>query len=139
MSTNLAIIEDQNDLVIDHLKAEAQEAFSTLLPLAESGDADAQYELAKFYDEKSGIPEDPDLAWSWMLKAAEQGHALATAFLIFSDKVNTFTFFIEGMATPEAPQKLPWHDRDIAIASTVPALKDLATKDHNTDALFYLG
>lgn len=139
MSTNLAIIENQNDLVIDHLKADAQATLSSLLPLAESGDADAQYELAKFYDEKSGIPEDPDLAWSWMLKAAEQGHALATAFLIFSDKVNTLTFFIEGMAIPEAPQKLPWRDRDVAIASTVPALKDLATKDNNIDAKFYLG
>ncbi len=50
-------------------------------PLAEQGDARAQYKLAILYDKGQGVQQDVAQAGEWYLKAAEQGHALAQANL----------------------------------------------------------
>ncbi len=46
-------------------------------PLAISGDADAQFNLAQAYKLGRGVPLDPVLAESWFRKAAIQGHQQA--------------------------------------------------------------
>jgi len=44
-------------------------------PLAEQGDANAQYNLGVMYDFGKGIPQDFAAARQWYEKAAAQGHA----------------------------------------------------------------
>ena len=52
-------------------------ALSELHPLAEAGDAEAQYRLGLMYDAGSGVETDPGMALELFLKAANQGHAEA--------------------------------------------------------------
>ncbi len=46
-------------------------------PLAERGDAKAQYHLGVMYSKGEGVPQDDAKAVKWYRKAAEQGHASA--------------------------------------------------------------
>jgi hypothetical protein len=46
-------------------------------PLAEQGNADAQYELGWMYRSGKGVPQDYKTAFKWYTLAAEQGHAAA--------------------------------------------------------------
>ena len=52
-------------------------AFKISLPLAEQGDAEAQYNLGFMYDHGQGVPQDDAEAVKWFRKAAEQGYARA--------------------------------------------------------------
>ena len=52
-----------------------QTAFKLWLPLAEQGDADAQYNLGLMYDNGRGVKQDDFEAVKWYRKAAEQGYA----------------------------------------------------------------
>ena len=56
-------------------RGDYDKAFKLSRPLAEQGDAEAQYMLADMYDEGHGVPQDDAEAIKWYLKAAEQGHA----------------------------------------------------------------
>ena len=44
-------------------------------PLAEQGDAVAQFNLGLMYDKGEGVPQDDKAAVQWYRRAAEQGHA----------------------------------------------------------------
>jgi len=46
-------------------------------PLAEAGNADAQYNLGVMYENGQGVPQDYKEAVKWYRLAAEQGHAKA--------------------------------------------------------------
>ena len=46
-------------------------------PLAEQGDADAQYYLGRMYDRRKGVPQDYTEAARWYRLAAKQGDAAA--------------------------------------------------------------
>src|SRR4051812_47347046 len=48
-------------------------------PLAEAGDADAQFNMGQAYKFGHGVPLNSGLAMSWYQKAARQGHELAQA------------------------------------------------------------
>ena len=52
-------------------------ALRELRPLAEQGDAAAQFYMAKMYANGYGVPEDDAEAVKWCRKAAEQGHTNA--------------------------------------------------------------
>jgi cell division septation protein DedD len=54
----------------DHAAAVAQ-----WRPLADKGDADAQYNIGYAYSRGQGVPKDTKIAQSWFEKAAQQGHA----------------------------------------------------------------
>lgn len=54
-------------------KQEYRQAFETLMPLAASGNADAQYAVGYMYYYGKGTIEDPDMANNWIRKAAAQG------------------------------------------------------------------
>jgi len=58
-----------------------QKAFRLWKPLAEQGDAKAQYFLGLVYDEGEGVPEDGAKAVHWYRKAAEQGDTEAQFWL----------------------------------------------------------
>ena len=50
---------------------------SVLLPKAEKGDVDAQYQLAEIYAEAQGVDQDYSKASQWARKAADQGNPKA--------------------------------------------------------------
>ena len=49
-------------------------------PLAEQGDANAQYNLGVFYDNGLGVPQDKVRAYMWLNLSAAQGRDGAAAF-----------------------------------------------------------
>ena len=56
-------------------------AFQIFRPLADQGDAHAQFNLGVMYDRGQGVPQDYAQALVWLLKAADQGIAQAQANL----------------------------------------------------------
>lgn len=56
-------------------------ALSAWRPLAEAGDANAQYNLGAMYSDGLGVPKNDAEAVRWYRMAAEQGHAEAQAAL----------------------------------------------------------
>ena len=52
-----------------------EQAFELFEPLAESGNANAQFYLAVMYNTGQGIASDLDQAVNWLHRAAESGHA----------------------------------------------------------------
>ncbi len=55
-------------------------AVRIMRPLAEQGDANAQYNLGVFYDNGLGIPQDLVRAYMWLSLAALQGRESAATF-----------------------------------------------------------
>jgi uncharacterized protein len=60
------------------------EALKNLQPIAEKGNADAQFRLGLMYREGKGVAQDDKQGVSWLSKAAEQGQAEAQENLAFS-------------------------------------------------------
>jgi TPR repeat protein len=55
-------------------------AVRLIRPLAEQGDANAQYNLGVFYDNGLGVPQDKVRAYMWFNLSAAQGREGAAAF-----------------------------------------------------------
>jgi TPR repeat protein len=55
-------------------------ALRLIRPLAEQGDANAQYNLGVFYDNGLGVPQDRVRAYMWLNLAAMQGRESAATF-----------------------------------------------------------
>ena len=68
-------------------------AYKLWLPLAEQGDAKAQYNLGQMYYEGQGVPQDHKEAVKWYRLAAEQGFAKA--------QHNLGTMYDEGIGVPQ--------------------------------------
>ena len=62
-------------------RGDDQTTFKRWLPLAEQGDATAQYYLGNMYSVGRGVKQDDVEAVKWYRKAAEQGLALAQSML----------------------------------------------------------
>ncbi len=56
-------------------------ALKEFRPLAEQGDASAQFSVGTMYESGLGVPQDFAEAAKWYRKAAEQGHAKAQSIL----------------------------------------------------------
>ncbi len=56
-----------------YLKGDYQTAYNEWLPLAELGDAEAQYNIGVLFDEGAGVDQDLALAADWYRRAGEQG------------------------------------------------------------------
>lgn len=56
-----------------YLNGDYRAAYDEWLPLAELGDAEAQYNLGVMYDQGASVEQDLARAASWYRKAAEQG------------------------------------------------------------------
>ncbi len=67
---------------VDHwMKRDYAQAIAEWRPLAEKGNADAQFNLGQAYKLGRGVPADLRIAQSWYEKAAQAGHAEAQANL----------------------------------------------------------
>ncbi len=56
-----------------YLKGDYQAAYNEWLPLAELGDAEAQYNIGVMFDEGAGVSQDLAAAADWYRRAGEQG------------------------------------------------------------------
>ena len=70
-----AVAGPLDDGVAAHDKGDYAAALRLWRPLADKGDADAQYNLGRMYANGRGVPQDYAAAVSWYRKAAEQRHA----------------------------------------------------------------
>ena len=75
-----------------YLKGDFNAAYEEWLPLAELGDAEAQYNLGVMYDEGAGRARDLTMAAQWYEKAAEQGFVDA--------QTNLGLMFMGGQGVP---------------------------------------
>lgn len=75
-----------------YLKGDFNAAYEEWLPLAELGDAEAQYNLGVMYDEGAGRVRDLAMAAQWYEKAAEQGFVDA--------QTNLGLMFMGGQGVP---------------------------------------
>ena len=78
-------------------------AVRELKPLAEQGNAEAQFNLGSLYYQGWGVPQDYREAAKWLRKAAEQNHTFAQATL--------GTIYAEGaqeVIEKDLPQALMW-------------------------------
>ena len=66
-----------------YLKGDYKAAYEEWLPLAELGDAEAQFNLGVMFDEGAGRDQDLVAAAGWYRKAAEQGFVDAQTNLGF--------------------------------------------------------
>ena len=89
-------------------------------PLAEQGDAQAQYNLGIMYDNGQGVPQDDAEAVKWYRKAAEQGIAKA--------QYNLGVMYANGRGVPQdyAPTQLAREpDSDPQLFSGLRLMRDL--------------
>jgi len=63
------------DAAAAYARGDYATALRLLRPLAEQGDAQAQYNLGVLYDNGRGVPQDNAEAMKWYRKAADQGDA----------------------------------------------------------------
>ena len=75
--------QDGNDA---YNRKDYKTAYKLWLPLAEQGDAKAQYNLGQMYYEGQGVPQDHKEAVKWYRLAAEQGDPDAEYHLDFLSK-----------------------------------------------------
>ncbi|MCK4837556.1 MAG: sel1 repeat family protein [Desulfobulbaceae bacterium] len=61
----------------NHMQAKEALERATVLKSAEAGDAKAQYKLAKFYEQGTGVPQSMTKAFTWYKNAASQSHVEA--------------------------------------------------------------
>jgi len=74
-------------------KGDYATALRGLRLLADEGNADAQYRLARMYESGEGVPKNPAAARAWYRKAAEQGRADAQQLMGF--------IYDDGMGVPQ--------------------------------------
>lgn len=65
------------DAVVAYDKRDYRTALDLISPLAEQGNADAQFMLGRMYDSGHGVPKDYAAAVAWWRRAANQGNAQA--------------------------------------------------------------
>ena len=82
-------------------KGDTATALAILRPLADQGNADAQYNLGVIYGEAQGVPRDFVEAGKWFAKAAAQGNASAQYNL------GVMYFAGQGFA-PDAAEAAKW-------------------------------
>jgi TPR repeat protein len=94
------------DPFMDGLDAYVNGDYATTLrlwrPLAEQGDADAQYILGDMYHDGEGVPQDYDAAVKWYRLAAEQGNA--------NGQHNLGRMYEKGRGVPQDhAEAVKWH------------------------------
>ena len=75
---NNVVASDLDDAVTAMRTGDFAEAYCIMRPLAENGDADAQYNIGWMYMNGYGLRVNDGLALEWWQKAAEQGHSDAS-------------------------------------------------------------
>ena len=94
-----------------YLKGDYSAAFDEWLPLAELGDAEAQYNLGVMYDEGAGVERDLTLAAEWFRRAAEQGFIDA--------QTNLGMMYMTGQGVPQdRTEARKWLQKAVAQGDT---------------------
>jgi TPR repeat protein len=75
--TSSAMAETLQDGYAAYQRGDYRTAFRIWKPIAEQGDADAQYNLGVMYANGTGVAEDYVQAVYWYRKAVDQGHVNA--------------------------------------------------------------
>jgi TPR repeat protein len=65
------------DGLVARKNSDYEAAIRLLRPLADQGDAQAQYNVGEMYQYGQGVPHDNAIAMNWYQKAAAQGYARA--------------------------------------------------------------
>ena len=78
-------------------------AVRELKPLAEQGNAEAQFNLGSLYYQGWGVPQDYKEAVKWLRKAAEQGHVFSQSTL-----GTVYAEGVQGGVEKDYPQALMW-------------------------------
>jgi hypothetical protein len=73
LSNGVASAADYNSAYSTFQSGNYEAAFQEMLPFAEQGNVDAQYYIARMYDEGRGALENDKAAVKWYTLAAEQG------------------------------------------------------------------
>ena len=73
--TGLAVAETIEDAVKAKDLGDYKTAYRLFKPMAEQGNADAQFELGLMHFNGHGVPQDWEESAKWHRKAADQGHA----------------------------------------------------------------
>ena len=85
-------LEDGDAAYHDQDYAKAAELWQ---PLAEKGDATAEYYIGNLYAEGKGVPQDDKAAFMWYQRAAERGNAMA--------QYNVGASYAEGVGVDKNP------------------------------------
>ena len=75
--------DDLQDGLDAHTRGDYKTAYKLLAPLAEQGNAKAQFRLGVMYEHSLGVPQDYKTAVKWYRLSAEQGLAIAQSRLGF--------------------------------------------------------
>ena len=84
-----------------YVKKDYERAFTTLLPAAQEGEAQAQFTLGVMYDLGQHVAADKEAAFGWYRQAADQGHPQAQL------RLSGMLFAGEGVA-PDRPEAFKW-------------------------------
>ena len=115
-----------------YLKGDYRAAYDEWLPLAELGDAEAQYNLGVMYDQGASVDRDLGKAASWYRKAAEQG------FLDAQTNLGMMYYRGDGVATDHT-EASRWLQRaaDKGDAEAAALLEQLACNDETDTRTTY--
>ena len=91
--TGAAIAGPLEDARAAHGSGDYATAIRLFRPMAENGDAIAQYYLGDLYDKGRGVPQDYAEATKWYRRSAEQGFSLAQHLLGF--------MYLQGHGVPQ--------------------------------------
>ena len=86
-------VDDFQDATDAYKRKDYETAYKLILPLAEQGNADAQFNLGLTYDNGRGVPQDYKEAVKWYRLSAEQGNASA--------QYNLALKYEEGQGVPQ--------------------------------------
>lgn len=108
----MGVRADFDDGVTAYERGDYQNALKELLPIAQSGDLDAQYYLGALYRDGKGVTQDYKVANKWFRKAAEQGQdealfALSEVYRlglgVSPDETKEITFLLKAAQSGSIP------------------------------------
>jgi len=76
-ASSSAMAASFDDGVVAFIKGDSATAIKIWQPLAEKGNADAQYHLGYMFQTGTGVKKDNEKAHFWYTKAAQNGHGKA--------------------------------------------------------------
>ena len=97
--------------------------YALQLPLAELGNAAAQYKLGVMYDQGQGVPQDYAQALSWYRKAADQEYAIA--------QMHIGSMYYDGRGVPKDHAQAHMWFNLAASRATDAETRDIAAKDRD--------
>ena len=141
---NNAVANDLDDAVDAMRSGDFAEAYCIMRPLAEDGDADAQYNIGWMYMNGYGLRVNDSLALEWWEKASDQGHSDA------SFSIGMLYSLGEGEVSKDSDEAIDYyliaadrgHEDAVAIIKSMMIRNDRFVRErlhsiiHNRESLF---